>query len=250
MAGDGAAFTTPMLNLDDYIWSGSPPTWSRRAALPASGAAVRRTSTRFRYDWFNDPEIQAAFRGGIRLSAGRSDQLVGPTRISRPSFTGREIDGETGLWPQWTMAGATPSLGWLLHRCLAVDGRGASDLGLPNGVAGSNEWGIRVNENFTAGRLLHGEGRCDPTARRQVLFDREIRRMAEQLRPAGSGRGMNFSESRPGACPGATSPSRLFWYTAFTAEHGRGRPAGRERGRHAQVAHWPPRRTAPTGRTA
>ena len=47
---------------------------------------------------------------------------------------------------------------------------------------------------------------------------------------------MTFSEAGPVPGQGAIA-QQIFWYTAFTAVLDQARPAGDERGRHAEVAH-------------
>jgi glycerol transport system substrate-binding protein len=98
----------------------------------------------FRYDWFNDPEIKAAFEAEYGYELGVPVNWSAYEDIAA-FFTGREIDGQT-VYGHMDYGRRDPSLGWRFTDAW-LSMAGASDLGLPNGVP-VDEWGIRVNENF------------------------------------------------------------------------------------------------------
>ena len=124
-----------------------------------------------------------------------------------------------------------PSLGWrFTDAWLSMAGNG--DKGLPNGLP-VDEWGIKVNEKSQPGRLLRrarrrhqrpGLGLCHP----------EVSRLAEGLCTAGSP-GHDLRRIRPGPVAGRGRPADVHLHRLHRRLREAG-PAGRERGRHAEVA--------------
>ena len=142
IAGDGADFTNPNLNLDDFIGlaSATGPD-GKLYQLPVQQFANLYW---FRYDWFTDPEIMAEFEAEYGYPLGVPVNWAAYEDIAA-FFTGREIDGQN-VYGHMDYGRRDPSLGWRFTDAW-LSMAGASDLGLPNGVP-IDEWGIRVNENF------------------------------------------------------------------------------------------------------
>jgi glycerol transport system substrate-binding protein len=142
MAGDGASVTNPGLDLDDFIGlaSATGPD-GKLYQLPVQQFANLYW---FRYDWFNDPEIKAAFEAEYGYELGVPVNWSAYEDIAA-FFTGREIDGQT-VYGHMDYGRRDPSLGWRFTDAW-LSMAGASDLGLPNGVP-VDEWGIRVDEDF------------------------------------------------------------------------------------------------------
>ena len=124
-----------------------------------------------------------------------------------------------------------PSLGWrFTDAWLSMAGNG--DKGLPNGLP-VDEWGIKVDENSRP------VGSCVARGRRHQrpcigLFHPEVSRLDEGLCAAGSP-GHDLRRIRPGSLAGERRPADVHLHGV----HGglrQARPAGGERGRHAEVA--------------
>jgi len=209
MAGDGAAFTNPNLNLDDYIGLAS--------ATGPDGLLYQLPVQQFanlywfRYDWFNDPEIQAAFEEEYGYPLGVPINWSAYEDIAA-FFTGREIDGET-VYGHMDYGRRDPSLGWRFTDAW-LSMAGASDLGLPNGVP-VDEWGIRVNENFQPVGSCMARGGATNSPAAVYSIEKYVEWLNNYAPPEAAG--MNFSESGPVPAQGNVA-QQIFWYTAFTAD--------------------------------
>jgi glycerol transport system substrate-binding protein len=125
-----------------------------------------------------------------------------------------------------------PSLGWrYTDAWMSMAGMG--DVGEPNGLP-VDEWGIRVNENSqpVGSCVTRGGATNSPAA--VYAVEKAIDWLKNYSPPEAAG--MTFSEAGPIPAQGNVA-QQMFWYTAFTAAHGRAGPAGDERGWHAEVAH-------------
>ena len=86
-------------------------------------------------------------------------------------FTGREIDGKK-VYGHMDYGKKDPSLGWrFTDAWLSMAGNG--DKGIPNGLP-VDEWGIKVDENVAAGRLLRRARRRHQRPGRGLLDRRSI----------------------------------------------------------------------------
>jgi len=142
MAGEGAAFTNPNLDIDDFIGLASTTGPDGKIyQLPVQQFANLYW---FRHDWFTDPEIMAAFKAEYGYDLGVPVNWSAYEDIAK-FFTGREIDGQT-VWGNMDYGKKDPSLGWrFTDDWMSMAGIG--DVGEPNGFP-VDEWGIRVNENY------------------------------------------------------------------------------------------------------
>ena len=244
MAGEGKDVTLPTLDVDDFI--GRQLRHRRPTASSTScPTSSSRTSTGSATTGSPAPTIKDAFKAKYGYELGVPVNWSAYEDIAE-FFTNdvKEIDG-VKVYGHMDYGKKDPSLGWrFTDAWLSMAGNG--DKGLPERQAGR--------------RMGHPHGRLPPgrlvgRARRRHqrpgggLLDRQVCRVAEEVRPAGSARGMTFSEVRPGAGAGQHRPADLLVHRLHR-RHGEARPAGGERRRHAEVAHGAVARTAPTGRTA
>ncbi len=209
MAGEGAEFTNPNLDLDDFIGlaSASAPD-GKLYQLPVQQFANLYW---FRHDWFTDPEIMADFREQYGYELGVPVNWSAYEDIAE-FFTGREIDGVT-VWGNMDYGRKDPSLGWrFTDAWMSMAGMG--DVGEPNGFP-VDEWGIRVNQNYqpVGSCVTRGGATNSPAA--VYAIERYIDWLQNYTPPAAAG--MTFSEAGPVPAQGNIA-QQMFWYTAFTAD--------------------------------
>jgi glycerol transport system substrate-binding protein len=209
MAGEGASVTSPTLDLDDFI--GTSFTTAPDGKLYQLPDQQFANLYWFRYDWFNDPEIQADFREAYGYDLGVPVNWSAYEDIAE-FFTGREIDGQT-VYGHMDYGKRDPSLGWrFTDAWLSMAGNG--DLGIPNGLP-VDEWGIRVNENSqpVGSCVARGGDTNGPAA--VYAIQNYLDWLSAYAPPEAAG--MTFSESGPVPAQGAIA-QQIFWYTAFTAD--------------------------------
>jgi glycerol transport system substrate-binding protein len=209
IAGDGADFTNPNLNLDDFIGlaSATGPD-GKLYQLPVQQFANLYW---FRHDWFTDPEIMADFREAYGYDLGVPVNWAAYEDIAE-FFTGREIDGQQ-VYGNMDYGKKDPSLGWRFTDAW-LSMAGASDLGLPNGFP-VDEWGIRVNENYQPVGSCVARGGATNSPAAVYAIEKYIKWLQEYTPPAAAG--MTFGEAGPVPAQGAIA-QQMFWYTAFTAD--------------------------------
>ncbi|WP_071797673.1 ABC transporter substrate-binding protein [Natronohydrobacter thiooxidans] len=209
MEGEGAAFTNPNLDLDDFIGisMGMGPD-GKLYQLPVQQFANLYW---FRHDWFSDPEIQAEFEAEYGYPLGVPVNWSAYEDIAA-FFTGREIDGVT-VYGHMDYGRRDPSLGWRFTDAW-LSMAGASDLGLPNGVP-VDEWGIRVDENFRPVGSCMSRGGATNSPAAVYSIEKYVDWLNNYAPPAATG--MNFSEAGPIPAQGNVA-QQIFWYTAFTAD--------------------------------
>ena len=121
MAGEGKDITDPMLDLNDFIGqSFATFTDGKLYQFPDQQFANLYW---FRYDWFQKPEIKAAFKAKFGYELGVPVNWSAYEDIA-DFFTNtvKEIDGAESLWPHGLRQEGP--VAWLaLHRRLALDGR-------------------------------------------------------------------------------------------------------------------------------
>jgi glycerol transport system substrate-binding protein len=206
MAGDGASVTNPNLDLDDFIGlaSATGPD-DKLYQLPVQQFANLYW---FRYDWFNDPELQAEFEETYGYELGVPVNWSAYEDIAE-FFTGREIDGQT-IYGNMDYGKKDPSLGWRFTDAW-LSMAGAGDVGLPNGVP-VDEWGIRVNENFQPVGSCMSRGGATNSPAAVYSIEKYIKWLQEYAPPAAAG--MTFSEAGPVPAQGNIA-QQMFMYTTF-----------------------------------
>ncbi|MEM9317554.1 MAG: ABC transporter substrate-binding protein [Pseudomonadota bacterium] len=208
MAGDGAEVTNPNLNLDDFI--GLSFTTGPDELLYQLPDQQFANLYWFRYDWFTDPDIMAAFEAEYGYPLGVPVNWSAYEDIAE-FFTGREIDGQT-VYGHMDYGRRDPSLGWrFTDAWMSMAGMG--DVGEPNGLP-VDEWGIRVNENSqpVGSCVARGGATNSPAA---VYAIESYTSWLNNFAPPEAA-GMNFSEAGPIPSQGGIA-QQMFWYTAFTA---------------------------------
>ena len=209
MAGEGASVTNPNLNLEDFI--GLSFTTGPDGLLYQMPTQQFANLYWFRYDWFTDPEIMAAFEEEYGYELGVPVNWSAYEDIAE-FFTGREIDGQT-VYGHMDYGRRDPSLGWrFTDAWMSMAGLG--DVGEPNGFP-VDEWGIRVNENSqpVGSCVARGGATNGPAA--VYAIESYTNWLNNYAPPAAAG--MNFSEAGPVPAQGGIA-QQMFWYTAFTAD--------------------------------
>jgi len=209
MAGEGAQFTNPDLDLDDFIGlaSATGPD-DKLYQLPVQQFANLYW---FRHDWFTDPEIMAEFKAEYGYDLGVPVNWSAYEDIAE-FFTGREIDG-VKVWGNMDYGKKDPSLGWRFTDAW-LSMAGASDKGEPNGFP-VDEWGIRVNDNYQPVGSCMARGGATNSPAAVYAIEKYIDWLQNYTPPAASG--MTFSEAGPVPAQGNIA-QQMFWYTAFTAD--------------------------------
>ncbi|WP_101068887.1 ABC transporter substrate-binding protein [Roseovarius salinarum] len=209
MDGEGADVTNPNLNLDDFI--GTQFTTAPDGKLYQLPDQQFANLYWFRYDWFNDPEIQADFKEEYGYDLGVPRNWSAYEDIAE-FFTGREIDGEE-VFGNMDYGKKDPSLGWrFTDAWMSMAGMGSK--GEPNGLP-VDEWGIRVNDKSQpVGSCVDRGGATNAPA--AVYAIEKYKYWLENFTPPAAA-GMTFSEAGPVPAQGNIA-QQMFWYTAFTAD--------------------------------
>ena len=209
MAGEGADFTNPGLDIEDFVgisFTTAPD--DKIYQLPVQQFANLYW---FRYDWFTDPEIMADFEEENGYPLGVPVNWAAYEDIAE-FFTGREIDGQE-VFGHMDYGRKDPSLGWrFTDAWLSMAGNG--DVGIPNGLP-VDEWGIRVNDEGQPVGSCVARGGDTNGAAAVYSIQKYLDWMKAYAPPAAQG--MNFSESGPVPAQGNIA-QQIFWYTAFTAD--------------------------------
>ncbi|WP_108502991.1 ABC transporter substrate-binding protein [Paracoccus indicus] len=209
MAEEGAEFTNPDLDLDDFIGlaSATGPD-DKLYQLPVQQFANLYW---FRHDWFTDPDIMAEFRAEYGYDLGVPVNWSAYEDIAK-FFTGREIDGQE-VFGNMDYGKKDPSLGWrFTDAWMSMAGMG--DKGEPNGFP-VDEWGIRVNEDYQPVGSCMARGGATNSPAAVYAIEKYIDWLKNYTPPAAAG--MTFSEAGPVPAQGNIA-QQMFWYTAFTAD--------------------------------
>ncbi len=210
IAGDGAKFTLPTLDLDDFIGLGFVTGPDGKVyQLPDQQFANLYW---FRHDWFQRTDLREQFRNrhgyelGVPLNWKAYEDIA-------DFFTNhvKEIDGER-VYGHMDYGERDPSLGWrFTDAWLGMAGVG--DPGLPNGSP-VDDWGIRVEDCHPVGSSVSRGGATNSPAAVYAL--RKYIEWLDKYAPP-EARKMTFSDAGP--VPGQGNiAQQVFWYTAFTAD--------------------------------
>ena len=154
MANDGKDVTNPGLDLNDFIGlSFGTFTDGKLYQLPDQQFANLYW---FRYDWFQKPELKAAFKAKFGYELGVPVNWSAYEDIA-DFFTNtvKEIDGQK-VYGHMDYGKKDPSLGWrFTDAWLSMAGNG--DRGLPNGKP-VDEWGIRAENGIPVGSSISRGG--------------------------------------------------------------------------------------------
>ena len=209
IAGEGADFTLPTLDIDDFIgisFTTGPD--GKIYQLPDQQFANLYW---FRYDWFSREDLREQFRNRYGYELGVPINWKAYEDIA-DFFTNevREIDG-VRVYGHMDYGRRDPSLGWRFTDAW-LSMAGAGDVGIPNGLP-VDEWGIRVDGCRPVGSSVARGGATNSPAAVYAL-QKYIDWLQQYAPPEAPG--MNFSEAGPVPGQGQIA-QQIFWYTAFTA---------------------------------
>jgi glycerol transport system substrate-binding protein len=208
MANDAKDITNPGLDLKDFIGLDFATfTDGKLYGLPDQQFANLYW---FRYDWFQKPELKAAFKKKYSYELGVPVNWSAYEDIA-DFFSNdvKEIDGQR-VYGHMDYGKKDPSLGWrFTDAWLSMAGNG--DRGLPNGKP-VDEWGIRMEDGIPRGSSVSRGGDANGPAA-VYATSKFVEWLKKYAPPEASG--MDFLEA--GAVPGQGHiAQQIFWYSAFT----------------------------------
>ena len=211
MAGEGADYTLPTLDLDDFM--GISFTTGPDGDVYQIPDQQFANLYWFRYDWFHREDLQEQFREIYGYDLGVPINWTAYEDIA-DFFTNhvQEIDG-VRVYGHMDYGKRAPDLGWRMTDAW-LSMAGAGDRGLPNGRP-VDEWGIRMEADGCSpvGASVSRGGAANGPA---AVY--AIRKWDEWLRnyaPPGAA-SYDFYQSLPALAQGNVA-QQIFWYTAFTA---------------------------------
>jgi len=220
MAGEGKAVTSPTLDLNDFM--GVQFTTGPDGDLYQLPDQQFANLYWFRKDWFDRPDLQAAFKQKYGYDLGVPVNWSAYEDIAEFfSNDVKNIDG-VQIYGHMDYGKRAPDLGWrMTDAWLSMAGAGSK--GEPNGVP-VDEWGIRMEAgscNPVGASVSRGGAANGPAA----VY--AIRKWDEWLRayaPPGAA-SYDFYQSLPALSQGNVA-QQSFWYTAFTADMVKSRADG------------------------
>ena len=220
MAGEGKYVTSPTLDLNDFM--GVQFTTGPDGDLYQLPDQQFANLYWFRKDWFDRPELQAAFKKKYGYDLGVPVNWSAYEDIAEFfSNDVKNIDG-VQIYGHMDYGKRAPDLGWrMTDAWLSMAGAGSK--GEPNGVP-VDEWGIRMEAgscNPVGASVSRGGAANGPAA----VY--AIRKWDEWLRayaPPGAA-SYDFYQSLPALSQGNVA-QQIFWYTAFTADMVKSRADG------------------------
>jgi glycerol transport system substrate-binding protein len=213
MAGEGAAVTSPTLDLEDFI--GLKFTTAPNGNLYQLPDQQFANLYWFRYDWFSDQKTKDDFKAAYGYDLGVPVNWSAYEDIAE-FFTGRDMSymggPATGVYGNMDYGKKDPSLGWrYTDAWMSMAGMG--DVGEPNGLP-VDEWGVRVDENSRPVGSCVARGGATNDAAAVYAVTKAIEWLQKYSPP--EAQGMTFSEAGPVPAQGGIA-QQMFWYTAFTA---------------------------------
>ena len=213
MAGEGAAVTSPTLDLNDFI--GLKFTTSPDGNLYQLPDQQFANLYWFRYDWFSDAKTKEDFKAKYGYDLGVPLNWSAYEDIAE-FFTGRDMSymgGPAKVYGNMDYGKKDPSLGWrYTDAWMSMAGMG--DVGEPNGLP-VDEWGVRVDENSRPVGSCVARGGATNDAAAVYAVTKAIEWLQKYSPPEAAG--MVFGEAGPVPAQGEIA-QQMFWYTAFTAD--------------------------------
>ncbi|HEY9104357.1 ABC transporter substrate-binding protein [Chitinimonas sp.] len=211
MAGEGKDFTSPTLDIKDFI--GTKFTTAPDGKLYQLPDQQFANLYWFRADWFARPDLQKQFKAKYGYDLGVPVNWSAYEDIAN-FFTNdvKTIDG-VKVYGHMDYGKKDPSLGWRFTDAW-LSMAGEADKGTPNGLP-VDEWGIRVADDKctpVGASMSRGGATNSPAA--VYALTKYIDWMKKYAPPQALG--MTFSEAGPVPAQGAIA-QQVFWYTAFTA---------------------------------
>jgi len=212
MAGPAKAVTNPGLDINDFM--GISFTTGPNGKVWQLPDQQFPNLYWFRKDWFDRPDLKAAFKAKYGYKLGVPVNWSAYEDIAN-FFTNdvKTIDG-VRIYGHMDYGKRSPDLGWrFTDAWLSMAGEG--DKGLPNGRP-VDEWGIRLPKgscNAVGASVTRGGGANSPAAVYAIRkWDEWLRKYA----PPGAA-SLDFYQSLPSLTKGNVA-QQIFWYTAFTAD--------------------------------
>jgi glycerol transport system substrate-binding protein len=213
MAGEGAAVTSPTLDLADFI--GTKFTTAPDGKLYQLPDQQFANLYWFRYDWFNDQKTKDDFKAKYGYDLGVPINWSAYEDIAE-FFTGRDmsyIGGPKSAFGNMDYGKKDPSLGWrYTDAWMSMAGMG--DKGEPNGLP-VDEWGVRVDEASRPVGSCVVRGGATNDAAAVYAITKSIEWLQKYAPPSAAG--MVFGEAGSVPAQGDIA-QQMFWYTAFTAD--------------------------------
>ncbi|SMO99711.1 ABC transporter substrate-binding protein [Paracoccus laeviglucosivorans] len=214
MAEEGKDFTSPTLDLPDFI--GLKFTTAPDGDLYQLPDQQFANLYWFRYDWFNDQKTKDDFKAKYGYDLGVPVNWSAYEDIAE-FFTGRDMSYVEGspskVWGNMDYGKKDPSLGWrYTDAWMSMAGMG--DKGEPNGLP-VDEWGIRVDENSRPVGSCVARGGATNDAAAVYAVTKAIEWLQKYTPP--EAQGMTFGEAGPVPARGDIA-QQMFWYTTFTAD--------------------------------
>ncbi|WP_313136354.1 ABC transporter substrate-binding protein [Paracoccus jeotgali] len=214
MENEGKAFTSPTLDLDDFL--GLKFTTAPDGDLYQLPDQQFANLYWFRYDWFSDEKTKEDFKAAYGYDLGVPVNWSAYEDIAE-FFTGRDmsyVEGSpTKVWGNMDYGKKDPSLGWrYTDAWMSMAGMG--DKGEPNGLP-VDEWGIRVDENSRPVGSCVARGGATNDAAAVYAVTKAIDWLKAYTPPEAMG--MTFGEAGPVPARGDIA-QQMFWYTTFTAD--------------------------------
>ncbi|MFZ8918371.1 MAG: ABC transporter substrate-binding protein [bacterium] len=220
MAGEGKAVTSPTLDLNDFM--GVQFTTGPDGDLYQLPDQQFANLYWFRKDWFDRPDLQAAFKQKYGYDLGVPVNWSAYEDIAEFfSNDVKNIDG-VQIYGHMDYGKRAPDLGWrMTDAWLSMAGAGSK--GEPNGVP-VDEWGIRMEAgscNPVGASVSRGGAANGPAAVYAIRkWDEWLRNYAPP-----SAASYDFYQSLPALAQGNVA-QQIFWYTAFTADMVKSRADG------------------------
>lgn len=211
MAGEGKEYTSPTLDLKDFIglkFTTAPD--GKLYQLPDQQFANLYW---FRADWFERKDLKDKFKAKYGYELGVPVNWSAYEDIAN-FFTNdvKTIDG-VKVYGHLDYGKKDPSLGWRFTDAW-LSMAGTADKGIPNGMP-VDEWGIRVAaDKCTPVGASVSRGGATNSAAAVYALSKYIDWMKAYAPPQALG--MTFSEAGPVPAQGNIA-QQIFWYTAFTA---------------------------------
>jgi glycerol transport system substrate-binding protein len=208
MQKSGKDVTSPTLDLPDFMGlSFGTFTDGKLYQLPDQQFANLYW---FRHDWFQRPDLKAAFKKQFGYELGVPVNWSAYEDIAE-FFTNtvKEIDGKR-VYGHMDYGKKDPSLGWRFTDAW-LSMAGAGDRGLPNGKP-VDEWGIRMEDGIPRGSSISRGGDANGPAAVYALT-KYVEWLKKYAPPEAAG--MDFLEAGPVPAQGQIA-QQIFWYSAFT----------------------------------
>ncbi len=208
MAGEGAAYTNPNLDLPDFL--------NLEMGQDYDGVQLQLPDQQFanlywfRYDWFSREDIKAVFRERYGYELGVPLNWAAYEDIAE-FFTTTRIDGRK-VYGHLDYGRPSPSLGWrFTDAWLSMAGVG--DTGLPNGIP-VDEWGIRTENRIPRGSSVSRGGAVNGPAAVYALetYLRWLRLYAPE-----ESLNWEWADAGPEAARGDIA-QRVFQYTTWLSD--------------------------------